>query len=57
MKFHAVYGDRHEKGEGTARGRATSRRAPIAPAWSMWLRITPPNIVPWGLVSRGIITT
>src|ERR1051325_8610159 len=33
------------------------RRASIAPAWSMYDRITPPKIVPCAFVSRGIIST
>src|ERR1043166_6000143 len=33
------------------------RRASIAPAWSMYDRITPPKIVPCAFVSRGIINT
>jgi hypothetical protein len=36
---------------------AISRRAPIAPAESIWLKMTPPKIEPSGLVSRGIMTT
>src|SRR5882724_1185417 len=33
------------------------RRASMAPAWSMYERMTPPKMVPCALVSRGIMST
>src|SRR5881628_1617598 len=37
--------------------RAACREAAMAPAKSMWLKMTPPKMVPRALVSRGSIVT